>query len=198
MCPTPRVRFSSYVRSRSGALSVGPPIGSAAVVSRASNLRRLPVNAWLCEGDRSRAIHAPNCHFQCKERVAWKRDIALEISVDVEHVPTLILLSGTLDGDTAVNLVALVVELIGEGYRLFELRTTTLCVANEPGIRSLQDIHRLVRRSGGKVLWDGSTANRPVPAEGSHLDHIAKSGCGDANACLRARSRPAPPRGDDQ
>jgi hypothetical protein len=168
------------------------------VVSRASNLRKLSENPWPCEGDRSRAIHAPNCDFQCKERMAWKRDIALEISVDVEHVPALILLSGTLDADTARNLVALVAELIGEGYRLFELRTTALCVANEPGIRSLQGIHRLVRKSGGKVLWDGSTANRPFPAEGSHLDHRATSGCGDAKACLRARSHPTLPRGDDQ
>jgi hypothetical protein len=197
VCPTPRVQFSSYVRSGSGALSGDPPIGSAAAVSRASNLRRLPVNAWPCEGDRSRAVHAPNCHFQCKERAAWKRDIALEISVDVEHVPALILLSGTLDGDTAASLVALVAELIGEGYRLFELRTTALCAANEPGIRSLQDIHRLVRRSGGNVLWDGSTANCPVPAEGSHLDQ-GELGMRQRKCLSPGTLASTPSRGDDQ
>ena len=66
-----------------------------------------------------------------------------------------ILLSGTLDGATAVNLVALVAELIGEGFRSFELRTSGLCVATEPGLKALNGIHRLVQRSGGRFCGTG-------------------------------------------
>lgn len=136
------------------------------MVSDVSNLKSLAANGRACQVDRSHAGHPPNCDFHCQERVTWKRDVALEISVDVESVPATILLSGTLDGATAVNLVALVAELIGEGFRSFELRTSALCVANEPGLRALNGIRRLVRRSGGNVAWDGSTANHPAPSRG--------------------------------
>jgi hypothetical protein len=143
------------------------------MVSDVSSLRGVSSNSLACNADRSHTGHPPICDFQCQKRVPWKRDVALEISVDVENVPATILLSGTLDGATAVNLVALIVELIGEGFRSFELRTSALCVANEPGLRALDNIHRLVRRSGGKIAWDGSTANHPFLAEKGRLDRVA-------------------------
>lgn len=125
------------------------------MVSGVGNLRSLSEYGPSFKADWSHATRVPDCNFQCEERVPWKRDVALEISVDVESDAATILLSGTLDGATAVNLVALVVELISEGYRSFELRTSGLCVATEPGLRALNRIHRLVQRSGGTLLGMG-------------------------------------------
>ena len=71
----------------------------------------------------SHADHAPDCNLQCEIRSAWKRDVALEISIEVERVPATIRLAGTLDGATAINLIAVVAELIGDGHRDFELKT---------------------------------------------------------------------------
>jgi hypothetical protein len=144
------------------------------VVSGVTDLKRFEASRLVCEADTSHV----NCTFQCEERVSWKRDVALEISVDVENVPAMILLSGTLDGDTAVNLMALVAELIDEGYRSFELRTSALCVANEPGLEALQGIRRLVQRSGGNIAWNGLTANHPFPTENDRLDQERSLRCG--------------------
>ncbi len=105
----------------------------------------------------SHATPPPNCKVQCEESVPWRRDVALEISVDVERTLAIILLSGTLDAATAVNLVGLVTELIYEGRRSFELQTSALCVPDESGLEALRNIHRLVRRAGGNITWDEST-----------------------------------------
>ena len=94
--------------------------------------------------------------------MAWKRDVALEISVDVESVPVVIHLAGTLDGATAVNLIALTYELVGEGHREFELRTCALCVPDEDGVEALVGLQRLIQRSGCDLDWGGSTANRQI------------------------------------
>ena len=57
------------------------------MVSEVSNLSSLSADCRACEVDRSRANHPPNCDFHCQERVPWKRDVALEISVDGESAP---------------------------------------------------------------------------------------------------------------
>lgn len=134
------------------------------MLSSAGHLRRSSAYGLPCEV-RSHATPPPNCKLQCEESVPWKRDVALELSVDVERTPATILLSGTLNAATAVNLVGLVAEFINEGCRSFELRTSALCVADESGLEALWNIDRLVRRSGGNVAWDGSTANHPLSAQ---------------------------------
>jgi len=120
--------------------------------------------SWPC--------HPPSCGRQCDEGLAWKRDVALEISVDVDRSPTTVRFAGMLDGESAVSLTALFAELIGEGFINFELQTSALCVPDESGMTVLTGIQRLVRESGGCVAWDGLTVNHPfvaLPADGSPL-----------------------------
>jgi hypothetical protein len=113
---------------------------------------------WLCD--------PPGCGRQCDERLAWKRDVALEISVDVDRVPATVRLAGMLDGETAANLMALFAELIGEGFVDFELQTSALCVPDECGLSVLNGLQRLIRGSDGNFVWDGLTVNHPFPTKG--------------------------------
>lgn len=101
----------------------------------------------------------PDCDRQCEQLVAWKREVALEVLVDVESVPVIIRLAGTLDGMTAVNLLALTAELISNGHQDFELKTRALCVPDELGLEALMEIQSLIRGSGCQLVWGGSTAN---------------------------------------
>jgi len=128
-------------------------------------VRRLPVGSPQGRSiDLSDGGLYPDCDRQCEQRVAWKRDVALEISVDVESVPVIIQLAGTLDGATAVNLIALTSELISEGYHDFELKTRALCVPDEAGVGALMGLERLIEGSGCHLAWGGSTANRKIRA----------------------------------
>jgi hypothetical protein len=101
-----------------------------------------------------------------QERLPWRRDVALQIAVDVERTPGSVRLAGTLDGETPVNLTALFAELIGEGFVDFELRASALCLPDESGMNALTDLQRQLRRAGGNVIWDGLTLNHPFPAKG--------------------------------
>jgi hypothetical protein len=116
-----------------------------------------PIDSW------DRNLY-PDCGRQCEQLLAWKRHVALEISVDVASVPVIVQLAGTLDGATAVNLIALTSELIGDGHRDFELRTCALCVPDEDGVEALMGFQRLIQRSGCDLDWGGSTANRQILA----------------------------------
>ena len=107
----------------------------------------------------------PDCGRQCDERLTWKRTVALEISVDVGQSPGTLQLSGTLDGETAVNLAALFAELIGEGFVDFELQASTLCLPDEDGMNALIDLFCQLRKAGGSLVWDGSAMNRPFPTK---------------------------------
>ncbi len=132
-----------------------------------------PVNRFSCLNgslgcEAMWSCHPPECHRQCDERLAWKRDVALEISVDVEHDPVTIWLSGMLDRDTAINLPALIAELIEDGHRAFELKTSGLCVPDKGGIEALNRLQRIVQESGGYLTWDGLTTNHPFPATEGH------------------------------
>lgn len=112
----------------------------------------------------------PSCGRQCEERLAWKRDVALEISVDVARFPATVRFAGMLDGETAVNLRALFIELIGEGFVDLELQTSALCVPDEIGMSVLTGLRHLIRKSGGNLAWDESTVNHPfvgLPADPS-------------------------------
>ena len=108
--------------------------------------------------------HPPECGRQCDERVAWKRDVALEISVDVNETRATTRLGGTLTDETAMNVAALVDELIREGREDFELETFALCVPDEGAVRGLNMLQRLIHKSGGYLSWDGLTLNHPFPA----------------------------------
>ena len=117
----------------------------------------------------------PDCDRQCEERLVWKRDVALEISIDVDRMPATVRLVGMLDAETAVNLMAVFTELIGEGFVRFELRTSALCMPDKGGIAALTDLKQLVQNAGGFLAWDGLTANHPYPTESGNLGRRANS-----------------------
>ena len=93
----------------------------------------------------------------CETEAAWKRDVALEMWVDVERVPILIRLEGTLERGTAGSLVSVVQDQILVGGREFELDTSALHVSDAAGFSALKALARLVSESGGRLRWDGST-----------------------------------------
>ena len=90
----------------------------------------------------------------CQIEAAWKRDVALEIWIDVEQVPTRIRLAGTLERGTAGSLVSVVQDQILEGSRDFELDTSSLYVPDEAGLSALTALAQLVSESGGWLTWD--------------------------------------------
>lgn len=117
-----------------------------------------------------------DCDRNCEPRFAWRQDVALEISIDIESSPATVVLAGTLDGETASNLITVVAELIGDGYSSFELQTAALWVPeDEDGGASLAALERLVRGSGGQFIWDGSTANGRFDPQRSEL--VPAFGC---------------------
>lgn len=87
----------------------------------------------------------------------WQEDVALELWVDVARQPVSVRLAGTLDGSTAVNLVAVVEELIVEGVREFDLQTAGLRVVGPEGAGALEALELLVRRAGGRMTSDGTS-----------------------------------------
>ncbi len=124
-------------------------------------VRKDPRGAPL-EGGIDAPDPVPFCGRQCEETVGWRREVALEISVEIGSVAAIIRLAGTLDRATSVNVTDLVSELIEDGYHEFELNTSALCAPDEEGIGVLIDLERLVRVSGGHLTWSGSTANRQI------------------------------------
>ena len=72
-------------------------------------------------------------------QVASKRDVVLEVWVDVQRSPISIRLSGTLDRGTATNLAALVEELIAEGGHEFKLETPALHLCDS-GVAALAEV----------------------------------------------------------
>ncbi len=102
----------------------------------------------------------------CPSQSGWRDDVALELWIDVGRRPATIRLAGTLDGTTAVNLVAVVAELIAEGIREFDLHTEALSVPGADGVGTLRELGLLVQRSGGCLTRDGSVVASPwaVPA----------------------------------
>ena len=104
----------------------------------------------------------------CETEAAWKRDVALEMWVDVERVPILIRLEGTLERGTAGSLVSVVQDQILVGGREFELDTSALHVSDAAGFSALKALARLVSESGGRLRWDGSMTVEQ-PARGGNL-----------------------------
>jgi hypothetical protein len=108
-------------------------------------------------------LGSADCTFRCEQNEAWKRDVALAISVNDEGATVIIHMAGTLDHGTGLNVTALVAELIADGHHDFELRTSEFCVPDEEGVDALLGLRRLVRRTGGRLAWSGSVANRSFP-----------------------------------
>ncbi len=96
-------------------------------------------------------------HGHGRSDTVWKSDVALEMWIDVERAPVVIRLAGTLSKATAVRLVSVVAELVGDGYHDFELQTRNLEVSDIGGAEALMDLQRLITRSGGRVGWDAPT-----------------------------------------
>lgn len=94
---------------------------------------------------------------------AWKRDVALEMWIDVERVPILIRLEGTLERGTAGSLVSVVQDQILDGGRDFELDTSALHVSDAAGFTALKALARLVRESGGRLRWNGGVDDPWTP-----------------------------------
>ncbi len=116
----------------------------------------------------------PDCGRQCEERLAWKRDVALEISVDVDRFPATVRFAGMLDADTAENLTALLAELIGEGFVDFELQTSSLCIPDEGGMKALTCLRHQLRKAGGNLTWDGLTLNHPFLARSALCTEVSR------------------------
>jgi anti-anti-sigma regulatory factor len=91
----------------------------------------------------------------CETDAAWKRDVALEIWIDVERFPILIRLEGTLERGTAGSLVSVVQDQILHGGREFELDTSALHVSDAAGFSALKALAQLVGESGGRLRWVG-------------------------------------------
>ena len=107
--------------------------------------------------------------------VPWMEDVSLHFFVDAEQSPILIRMTGTLDQNTAVNVVPVVGELIAQGGGDFELQTPGLCVPDGGGTRALATIQRVVRRSGGHVTWDTVTMNSQGHHAHQHSDVFMES-----------------------
>jgi hypothetical protein len=118
----------------------------------------------------------------------WMEDVSLHFFVDAEHSPVLIRLTGTLNQDTAANVVPVVGELIAQGDRDFELQTPGLCVPDGGGTKALTGIQRLVRRSGGHVTWDTAT----MDSHDRHTDRLSdvpgESGTPGRGSCFPTSS----------
>lgn len=108
-----------------------------------------------------------------EEEPAWRRDVALELWVDVERSPVLLRLAGTLDAATSRSLVSVVADLIDDGHRDFDLGTDALHAVGPGGSAALVAIEGMVERSGGKVRLVAATT-------GDLADHDWTTGPGPA------------------
>ncbi len=97
---------------------------------------------------------------------AWKRDVALEMWIDARFAPVRIRLAGSLERATVGRLVSAVQDLLHDGCRDFKLDTSAVHASDRSGARALTDLSRLVRRSGGRLTWTGSTTTSTRPARG--------------------------------
>lgn len=95
----------------------------------------------------------PGPRFQA---APWETEVVLDVWIDVERSPVTVRLEGTLDGSTGSNLIAVVEELIGDGYREFELRTPSLRVPDADGASLLADLRHVVDSVGGHLLYDAT------------------------------------------
>ena len=93
----------------------------------------------------------------------WRTDVALELWIDVERVPVVIRLAGTLDRATGGNLASVVDELLADGYRDFELQALALLVSDHGGVGLLMELQQAVRSSGGRLQLDPSVLVHDLP-----------------------------------
>jgi len=89
---------------------------------------------------------------------AWRRDVALEMWIDVTTDPVGIRLAGVLDESTGANLLSVVEDCVADGRLDFDLDTSALRVDGS-GRRVIDAIRAQVVRGGGRLRGD-----RGVPA----------------------------------
>ncbi len=89
---------------------------------------------------------------------AWRRDVALEMWIDVTTDPVAIRLAGVLDESTGANLLSVVEDCVAEGRLDFELDTNALRVDGS-GRRVIEAIRAQVLRCGGRLRGDRGVAS---------------------------------------
>ncbi len=90
----------------------------------------------------------------------WRGDVALELWVETDRVPTRIRMAGRLDSTTAANVAQVIGELMADGIREIELCTEGLRIIDASAIGALADMERLIRHHGGSMARVGP-ANGP-------------------------------------
>jgi anti-anti-sigma factor len=97
---------------------------------------------------KSAAVSLPSSHpdIECM-------DPALELWVDVENIPVIVRLRGTLDGQTGTNVRGVVEELLQEGYSSIAMELDELKLPSAAGFSALVAIQELVTRAGGTLHW---------------------------------------------
>jgi hypothetical protein len=86
--------------------------------------------------------------------LGWESDVALEMWIDTDRVPVSVRLAGTIGRATGARLVAVIAELIADGYDDFEVRTAALRVTEPGGDEALINVQRLITESGARVAWN--------------------------------------------
>jgi len=88
--------------------------------------------------------------------VAWRRDVALEMWIDVRSDPVVIRLAGVLDESTGANLVDVVGGCMAEGRWDFDLDTSSLRIARS-GWAVVNRMREQIHAAGGQLRWDSAT-----------------------------------------
>jgi STAS domain len=99
-------------------------------------------------------------------RDAWRRDVALELWIDVQQDPVMVSMAGSLDAATAPSLVAAVRELVEHGSGRVALETGARCSTDAAGRAAIGRLRRQVRAAGGRLVWDGAGEPGRSPGPG--------------------------------
>jgi anti-anti-sigma regulatory factor len=84
-------------------------------------------------------------------RPAWRDDVALEYWVDMEHVPILIRVAGTLDEATGPSLLSVVDDLLNQGVRHIGLETDQVHALGPGGRAAIAAAASMAERRGGTL-----------------------------------------------
>ena len=86
---------------------------------------------------------------------AWRRDVALEMWIDVTTDPVVIRLSGVLDQSTGANLLRVVEDCVADGHLDIDLDTRAVRVDGS-GRRVIDAVRVRVVGCGGRLLGGGA------------------------------------------
>jgi hypothetical protein len=100
----------------------------------------------------------------------WRRDVALELWVDVDGDRVRLRVAGMLDASTAPSLLAAVADMLGTAARRFELVTDDLRVEEPAGADALAAALAMVDRHGGTLSMVRGPGARTPAGEGAQPD----------------------------